>query len=142
MAEIEGEPIKITLEDIEQANQLSHACPMCAGPVFRSYDDPAMAPVECASCETVYHRACWQQAGGKCAMVGCDSQRVRAIDNVPAPTGAVTIQPNLPNEPRRERGPEITEELKRQQERMRREFESNWLLRRFLRWLWRQIRIG
>ena len=104
MAEIEGEPIKITLDDIEQANKLSESCPMCAGPVYREYNDPAMAPVECASCETIYHRACWEQAGSKCAMVGCDSKQVKAYDAV-QPAVSVSIRPT----DIRARGPEITE---------------------------------
>ena len=137
MAEIEGEPIKITLDDIEQANKLSEACPMCPGPVYPEYNDPAMAPVECAECETIYHRACWEQAGSKCAMVGCDSKRIKAYDAV-QPATSVSIRPT----DIRARGPEITEELKRQQQRMRREFESGSLLGRFLRWLWDQIKIG
>jgi len=138
MAEIEGEPIKITLEDIEEASQLSLACPMCAGPVYREFNDPAMAPVECAQCETIYHRACWDQVGGKCAMVGCDCTRVKAYDNVQT-AATVSVQPT---DIRVGRGPEITEELKRQQQRMRREFESGSLLGRFMRWLWDQIKIG
>ncbi|MFT5196976.1 MAG: hypothetical protein ACI9EW_002008 [Cellvibrionaceae bacterium] len=137
MAEIEGEPIKITLEDIEAASQLSLACPMCAGPVYREYNDPEMAPVECANCETIYHRACWEQSGGKCAMVGCDCKRIKVYNHISAPV-SVSIQ----STDIRERGPEITEELKRQQQRMRREFESGSLLGRFMRWLWDQIKIG
>lgn len=139
MAEIEGEPIKITLDDIQQASQLSLACPMCAGPVYREYNDPAMAPVECVECGTIYHRACWEQAGGKCAMVGCDCTRIKAFNappDQPAPSVAIRTTDI------RARGPEITEELKRQQQRMRREFEAGSLLGRFLRWLWDQIKIG
>ena len=136
MSEVEGEPIKITLDDIEQANQLSEACPVCFGPVYRTYESIDLKPVECAACETVYHKACWDHAGGKCAMVGCDSTRVRSYDS--QSTGGVVInQTDF-----RERGPEITEELKRQQQEMRRQLESGSLLGRFLRWLIRQIRIG
>lgn len=136
MAEVEGEPIKITLDDVEEANQLSLACPMCAGPVYRAFDEAAMAPVECASCETAYHKACWDSVGAKCAMVGCDCTRVRAYDS-PAPGGVVINQTDF-----RQRGPVITEDLKRQQQEMRRQLESGSLLGRFLRWLIRQIRIG
>lgn len=134
--EIEGEPIKITIDDIDQADKLSDACPICVGSVHRAYEHRELKPVECAACETVYHKACWDQAGGKCAMIGCESTRVRAYDSQSA-GGVVINQTDF-----RERGPAVTEDLKRQQQEMRRQLESGSLLGRFLRWLIRQIRVG
>ncbi len=64
--------IEITFDDIEEANQLSQHCPICAGPVLRYEREPALQPVLCGECGTLYHRACWQQGGGKCAVLGCD----------------------------------------------------------------------
>ena len=72
-------------------------------------------------------------------MVGCDCTKVKAYDNIQT-AATVSVRPNDIRMPAR--GPEITEELKRQQQRMRREFESGSLLGRFMRWLWDQIKIG
>lgn len=71
---IENPPISITLDDVSAANQLSLACPICASPVEAYANQRALAPVVCTSCGTLYHLACWEQNGGKCAVIGCDSR--------------------------------------------------------------------
>jgi hypothetical protein len=63
--------ITITTEDINEANQLSLHCPICVGPVERNVAEDDRRPVVCTRCDTLYHRACWEQNGGKCAILGC-----------------------------------------------------------------------
>ena len=60
---IENPPIAITLDDIAAANQLSLACPICAGPVEAYANQRALAPIVCNACGTLYHLACWEQNG-------------------------------------------------------------------------------
>jgi hypothetical protein len=67
----ENEPIQITEEDIREANRLSNSCPICAGAVEDNIDNDALRPVVCNNCQTLYHRTCWEQNGGKCATLGC-----------------------------------------------------------------------
>lgn len=69
--------ITITETDIQEANQLSLHCPICAGPVENHVADPALTPVVCTKCGTLYHHACWGQNGGKCAVLGCDHKEAR-----------------------------------------------------------------
>ena len=75
--ETEGEFIRITFDDVEEANQLSLSCPICVGPVENHASQRGEQPVVCADCGTLYHRACWQQAGGKCGILGCSSTKIR-----------------------------------------------------------------
>jgi hypothetical protein len=77
MIEQENAPIRITDQDIAEANQLSLHCPICAGPVEAHAEEPALEPVVCTKCGTLYHRACWEQNGGKCAVLGCDHTEAR-----------------------------------------------------------------
>lgn len=65
------EPIKITDNDITEANKLSISCPICAGSVEDNLENPALSPVICSRCQTLYHKACWEQNGNKCAVLGC-----------------------------------------------------------------------
>lgn len=87
--------LRITDADINEANQLSYACPICAGPVENSPAEAELSPVVCIDCDTLYHRACWEQNGGKCAILGCTSNEVRpygvaagmitiSVDDVPS----------------------------------------------------------
>lgn len=68
------EVLRITTEDIEEANRLSLNCPICAGPVEKHADRSEMAAVYCTSCQTLYHHICWEQNGGTCAVLGCESK--------------------------------------------------------------------
>lgn len=67
----ENEPIHITDEDIAEANRLSLSCPICASAVEKNISNESLKPVLCANCQTLYHRTCWEQNGGKCATLGC-----------------------------------------------------------------------
>lgn len=75
--ETEGDFIRITIDDVQEANQLSLACPICVSPVENRADRPELTPVVCADCGTLYHRTCWQQSGGKCAILGCTSTKIK-----------------------------------------------------------------
>ncbi len=77
MAEQENALIRITADDIKEANQLSLHCPICAGPVENNVDEPELQPVLCGKCGTLYHRACWEGNGGTCAVLGCDHTEAR-----------------------------------------------------------------
>lgn len=70
----ENEVLRITTEDVEEANRLSLNCPICAGPVEKHAARPEMAAVYCTACQTLYHHACWEQNGGTCAVLGCECQ--------------------------------------------------------------------
>ena len=68
--------------------QISSACtvPICASAVEKNIAGEELRPVVCAACGTLYHKACWEQSGGKCAMLGCghDKYRVYGRDLGPA----------------------------------------------------------
>ncbi|MGB1251953.1 MAG: hypothetical protein ACPG8W_15145 [Candidatus Promineifilaceae bacterium] len=68
----ENEFLRITDEDIAEANQLSLACPICAGPVENGTTVRELSPVTCVECNTLYHQHCWGNNGGKCAILGCN----------------------------------------------------------------------
>ena len=139
MEEQEGEFLRITLDDINESNKLSLHCPICSSPVYRDEANPEMVPVECTDCEAIYHKACWQMAGGKCAIIGCDCKTSRAY----AATPSVSEQPaislnNVPNA-----APVFsnnTNRYKAQERQMQREMQGG-LFRRLFEWLLRQIRI-
>lgn len=63
--------IEITATDIAEANRLSLSCPICASAVENNPLNDSLAPVVCANCQTLYHRACWEQNDNKCAVLGC-----------------------------------------------------------------------
>lgn len=74
--------LRITTNDITEANQLSTQCPICAGPVERYPENPDLTPVGCGECETMYHRLCWQNSGGQCAVLGCNHTTCQPIGEV------------------------------------------------------------
>lgn len=83
------EVLRITAEDVEEANRLSLNCPICAGPVEKHAERPAMAAVYCTACRTLYHHVCWEQNGGSCAVLGCENdsyKRYGVFDLGPALT--------------------------------------------------------
>jgi hypothetical protein len=84
----QDEVIRITSEDIAEANQLSLNCPICAGAVEKNVERSEVAPVYCTECETLYHRACWEQNGAHCAVLGCKGTTVRRY-------GALNLEPAL-----------------------------------------------
>ena len=127
--------IRITVDDVNEANQLSLHCPICANPVERYATEPSLAAVECVGCGALYHKTCREQAGGACAMIGCDEKQYRPYGELIAPEITLSKQ-DMPGD-----GRQLNKELKRQEQlRRRRELQSN-LLSRFFAWLLRQIRI-
>lgn len=134
MEEIENQPIKITLDDIEEANKLSEGCPMCGNPVYRQFSERALMPVECVNCDAIYHKVCWEElGGGVCAMVGCEERKYRPygqetdvrspavrIDNIDL--GRVSSN----------------QQLKYQERQVRREV-SGGVVYRFFAWVWDQL---
>ena len=86
----ENTVLRITEEDIAEANRLSMHCPICAGPVDRFADSADEEPVTCAQCGTFYHKLCWQNNGGKCAVLGCNSVKCTPYahpSDIPIPGG-------------------------------------------------------
>jgi hypothetical protein len=146
MDEREYPLIQITSDDIAEANRLSLACPICGSGVENNAGNGALTPIVCEKCGTLYHRACWEQGGGKCAVLGCGHEkyyvygrqlgpilRVKYTD-LPAPSAVPGANGRDPG--RRNR--ELKERQKREVERYRR--PSLWS--RFMRWLLEQIRIN
>ena len=140
MDEQEYPLIQITDEDIQQANQLSLHCPICAGAVEKNLSEAALTPVVCAKCKTLYHRACWEQSGGKCAVLGCShtAYYVHGTDVRPTLTIKYTDlpQPSLNGHSAR-RNKQLKAEQKRQVEQLRR--PGFW--QRLWQWLLDQIKI-
>ena len=137
---IENDPLIISTEDISQANQLSRNCPICASAVEKNVDGASLAPVVCVKCSTLYHQACWEQSGGKCAILGCGSSECRPYGQDLGPIMRITYG-DLPKETPRPspNGYEKrlkAEEQRRRQEERRRPFWIIWFER-----LLRAIRI-
>lgn len=132
MNEQEEPLIQITPDDISQANQLSLNCPICAGPVENHAESTPLIPIVCAQCGTLYHQACWEQNGGRCAILGCSSvayKRYGVLDLGPVLTVRAT---DIPREVSRPVAPptvsptkKLKEEQKLQREVQRRFFWSN-----------------
>lgn len=134
--------IQITDNDITEANRLSLHCPICACAVENNLDGAALRPVVCAACGTLYHQACWQQSGGKCAILGCghDKYVVYGRDLGPALKVKYT---DLPQPSPNGSGPSRrTKRLKDQQRRQVEELRRPSLLRRLWQWILDQIRVG
>ena len=103
---VENDMITTSLDDIEDANQLSLACPICAGSVNKYVSEPEMQPVICIDCGTLYHKLCWRQNGGKCAVLGCNSVRARAYSDEVAQAPIMTLSPaEIRNAPRQASNP-------------------------------------
>ncbi len=121
---IENDPLTISNEDIAQANQLSLNCPICASAVEKNVDGAALTPVICRQCGTLYHKACWEQSGGKCAILGCGHTEFRVYGQDLGPVMRITYS-DLPKErprPVASNGYEKrlkAEEQRRQQDRKR-----------------------
>jgi hypothetical protein len=128
------QPIKISAEDIAEANRLSLSCPICASAVERNVGDPALAPVVCSNCHTLYHRTCWQQNGGQCATLGCEHKECYTYGTEIGPLlkiGYSDLPRHVPRTPspngRSHRLKE--EEKRRQREENRRQFWNSLLNR-------------
>lgn len=139
MEEQQGEFLRITIDDINEANKLSLHCPICASPVYRDEPNAQMTPYECTDCEAIYHKACWEMAGGKCAIIGCDCKKARPYGSS-APQPATPINMKNVAGGRGDKGPEPYNRYKAQERQMQREMQGG-LFRRLFEWLLRQIRI-
>jgi Prokaryotic RING finger family 1 len=141
MDEQEMPPLTITNNDIQAANELSLHCPICANPVEKFVDGADLRPVVCAKCGTLYHKACWEQGGDKCAVLGCghDKYNVHGAATNPVLSIKYTDLPRHSANGRSSRTKRLKDEQRRQVEQMRR---SGSLLRRLFQWLWDQIKVG
>ena len=145
MDEQENPFLRSTDDDITEANQLSLHCPICASAVEKNVDGEALIPVVCASCGTLYHKTCWEQSGGKCAILGCGHDKFHVYGRDLGPALKLNYD-DIPQPSANGRGPygssrrqrRLKEEQKRQVEAMRRPG----LLQRFFQWLLDQIRVG
>lgn len=124
--------IRVTLDDVTKANQLSLHCPICAGAVEQHASRREMQAVYCADCETLYHRACWEQNGAKCAVLGCSGTTFKvhgAVDLGPVLTVAHADIPReapAPYVPKNGRTRRLKEDERRlQRELKRRSFWQN-----------------
>ncbi len=140
MDEREYPLLRITEHDISEANQLSLSCPICGNAVENHTDGAALVPVVCDKCGTLYHRACWERSGGKCAVLGCGSDKFHIYGkdtkpvlkvkytDLPAPSPNGRVNPSAQ-----------TRRLKNEQ---RRQVQRMTLFQRFWKWLLDQIRIN
>lgn len=138
--EQEQPPIRITAEDIREANQLSLHCPICASPVEREVTEAALRPVACTKCHTLYHHACWEQSGGKCAILGCTHDEYVFYGEETSPI--LKIEYKDLTHPLNGRLPSrSTKHLKDEQRRQVEQLRRPSLLRRLWQWLLDQIKI-
>lgn len=132
--------IRITDNDISEANRLSLSCPICGNAVENHTDGEALVPVVCDKCGTLYHRACWEQSGGKCAVLGCGSVKfhIHGMDMGPVLKVKYT---DLPAHSANGR-PSTSAQTRRLKEEQRRQVQNMTLFQRFWRWLLNQIKIN
>lgn len=132
--------IRITDNDISQANQLSLSCPICGNAVENHTDGAELVPVVCDKCGTLYHRACWEQSGGKCAVLGCGSVKFHVYGKDTKPVLKVKYA-DLPAPSTNGRtGPSA--QTRRLKEEQKRQVERMTLFQRFWKWLLDQIKIN
>lgn len=134
--------VRISLEDIAEANRLSLHCPMCAGAVEDNVEDDALKPVLCAQCKTLYHKACWEQGGGKCAVLGCDHDSYIVYGMHRKPILRVSYADLPQPSPNGDRPQRHNKRLKAEQRRQVEQLRRPSLLQRIWRWLLDQIKIG
>lgn len=144
MEEQELPAIQITDDDISKANRLSLHCPICAGAVENNLTDPSVRPVVCAKCGTLYHKTCWEQSGGKCAILGCECTESYLYGRNRDPALKITYS-DLPTPAANGRGPAASAQTKRLKAQQAREVErlrQPGFWRRLWQWLLDQIQIG
>jgi len=147
MNEREEPPITITQADIVDANRLSLHCPICAGAVEQHIDGVDVAPVICTDCGTLYHLACWEQNGGNCAILGCESQTYRrhgVLDLGPVMTISRRDIQRAPAQPRPvpvASANSATNKKQKNEQGMYKEMQRRFRLRDFFQNLLRAIRI-
>lgn len=140
--EIEAPPIHISLDDIAEANMLSLHCPICAGPVENYVNEPALQPVICGQCGTLYHKICWEQKGGKCAILGCEHNQYRIYGTQADPVLVIQHR-DLPRDARPSNNgiSPSTKRLKQEQQQAFREIQQRGFWSLFWDWLLRAIKI-
>ena len=141
MTEEELPPIHITEDDIQQANRLSLHCPICAGAVENYVTSQALVPVVCEACGTLYHKACWEQAGGKCAILGCDHQKYYLYGRRAEPQLTITHR-DVAHDMHNGRNPISNKQYKNEQRRQVEALSRPGLWQRLWQWLLDQIKIG
>ena len=142
MEEEELPPIEITVDDIEEANQLSQHCPICAGPVLRHVDEPALNPVLCGGCGTLYHQACWEQSGAKCAVLGCDHAEYVVYGQETGDVLQIKYTDLSQRPSANNKTPSVhTKDLKHEQRRRVEQMETPGFWQKFWAWLFNQIKI-
>lgn len=120
----ENQSIRITATDIAEANRLSLSCPICAGAVEKNITETALAPVICANCHTLYHRTCWAQNGGTCAILGCEHRECYPYGTELGPRLVITYADLPKYMPTAKPSPNgRNKELKAQEKRRQREVE-------------------
>jgi hypothetical protein len=145
MEEQENPPIRITEVDISEANRLSLSCPICGSAVENHSHTAALVPIVCDKCGTLYHRACWEQSGGKCAVLGCnhDKFHVYGKSNKPVLKVRYTDLPAPSAVPANGANPQrVNKRLKEQQRRQVERMNQPTLWDRFIKWLMDQIKVG
>lgn len=142
MAEETLPPIEITSDDISEANRLSLHCPICAGAVENNVREAALTPVVCQKCGTLYHRVCWEQSGGKCAILGCECTKYYVFGRDRDPALKITYA-DLPQAANgREPISPQTKRLKAEQAREVERLRQPGFWQRLWQWLLDQIRVG
>ena len=105
-------------------------------------EDRALLPVVCAKCGTLYHKTCWEQGGGKCAVLGCGHNKFNIYGTETSAVLSIKYT-DLPrpsaNGRRAGQTKRLKDEQRRQVEQMR---QPRSLLARLFRWLLDQIKIG
>lgn len=134
-------PLTITNSDIQAANQLSLHCPICANPVEKFVEERELLPVVCAKCGTLYHKVCWEQGGGKCAVLGCGHDKFKIYGTPASPVLSIKYT-DLPRPSVNGRSSQQTKRLKEEQRREIEELRRPSLLQRLFKWLLDQIKIG
>lgn len=133
--------LRITDNDVQEANQLSLACPICAGPVEKHIEEAELAPVVCVKCGTLYHRACWERNNGKCAILGCGSTQYRVYGRSEAVLKITAA--DLPSDAeiaRQERAQKTLKQVERERARVASQSQSpNAAPRRQPRGFWAQL---
>lgn len=132
--------IRITDTDITEANQLSLSCPICGNAVEDHTDGAALVPVICDKCGTLYHKACWDRSGGKCAVLGCGSDKFHVHGQDTRPVLKVRYT-DLPA-PSANGRPFPSAQNRRLKEEQRRQVRNMTLFQRFWRWLLDQIKLN
>ena len=142
MEEQELPPIQITTDDISEANQLSLHCPICSNPVERFVKERPLVAVVCEGCGTLYHKACWEQSGGSCAVLGCDHKTYRLYAEPVPPAITISRRDVAQHGPNgRSRPGSINKELKNEQRREVERIRRGGFWQRLWQWLLDQIRI-